>query len=83
MDLPFNASVIPGANNMLPHTMATPVASNGPQGATAAFRECKDPVGMFPLSMDQIWETLTKISISVEKVHMSQTAAQAETIPTL
>ncbi|KAB2614959.1 hypothetical protein D8674_021547 [Pyrus ussuriensis x Pyrus communis] len=55
-----------------------PRASNDPQGTTIAPREGGDLARRYPPYMDQIWETLTKICIFVEKLQKNQTSAQAE-----
>ncbi|KAB2600050.1 hypothetical protein D8674_010321 [Pyrus ussuriensis x Pyrus communis] len=66
---PFDASIILRIRSPLPLTTATmPGASNDPQGTTNGPRDERNPVRRPPSSMDQIWETLTKIITSVEKL---------------
>ncbi|KAM1393994.1 hypothetical protein ACFX2F_030091 [Malus domestica] len=74
-----DVSVITGAKSLLsPTTAATPGANNEPQRMTIAPGEGEDLARRYPPYMDQIWETLTKISTFVQKLQKNQTSAQVE-----
>lgn len=77
--LPFDASTILGVRSPLSLTTTAMLgANNDPQGTTAAPRDEGNPVRKLSASMNQIWETLTKISTFIETLQKNHIVAKVE-----